>query len=303
MNKNRKLTLMQKRAIVGILFISPWLIGFIWFYLRSIFVAFQWSLNDISVGESGGATLNFVGLQNYYYMLFEHGSFNQTLVESIGDICIDVPLIIFFSLLMAIMLNQEFKGRTLVRAIFFLPVILNADAIMDTINSARSMMVNGVSTVAVDASSSAVSINVDYYMMMFEDIGMPVAILDYVVGAVGRISDIITRSGVQIVVFIAALQAIPPSLYEVSKIEGATAYETFWKITFPMVTPLIITNIVYTVVDSFVNSTVVDTAYDMAFTNQQWGYSSAMSLISTLIVCTILGVVCAIISKRTFYYN
>ncbi len=303
MTKKHKLTLLQKRAVAGLLFIAPWLLGFILFYVRSIFVAVKWSMNSIELLDSGGVKLTFVGLDNYIYMLTEHGSFTQTLTRSVGDIVIDIPLIIFFSLLMAILLNQKFKGRTLIRAIFFIPVILNADAIMETINTARQLMVNGVSTVAVDTASSGVSINVDYYLAMFENIGMPAGILEYVVSAVGRINDIITRSGVQIVVFIAALQAVPSSMYEVSKIEGATAYETFWKVTFPMVTPLIITNIVYTVVDSFVNSEVVNAAYDMAFTNQKWGYSSAMSLMSTIIVCTILVVVCGLISKKTFYYN
>ncbi len=303
MTKKYKLTLLQKRAVVGLLFISPWLLGFLTFYVKSIFMAVKWSFNSIELLDTGGVKFTYVGLDNYIYMLTEHGSFTQTLVNSVFDIGIDIPLIIFFSLLMAILLNQKFKGRTLVRAIFFIPVILNADAIMETINTARQLMVDGVSTVAVDTASSAVNINVDYYFAMFENIGMPPSILDYVVSAVGRINDIITRSGVQIVVFIAALQAVPASMYEVSKIEGATAYETFWKVTFPMVTPLIITNIVYTVVDSFINSDVVNAAYEMAFTNQKWGYSSAMSLISSVIVCAILVIVCGLISRKTFYYN
>jgi ABC-type sugar transport system permease subunit len=128
-------------------------------------------------------------------------------------------------------------------------------------------------------------------------------LIEYVVGAVGRISDIINASGVQIIIFIAALQSIHSSMYEVAKIEGATAYETFWKVTFPMVMPHIITVVVYTVVDSFVNSDVVNLAYNTAFSEKNYGLSSTFSLISTLITCAILALVVRFIQKRTFYYN
>jgi ABC-type sugar transport system permease subunit len=108
---------------------------------------------------------------------------------------------------------------------------------------------------------------------------------------------------VQTVIFIASLQSISGSLYEVAKIEGATVYETFWKVTFPMVSPLILTNVVYTIVDSFMTSAVVKKAEQMAFTNFEYGISSAMSLISTVAVCLILVVLGYILSKRTYYYN
>ena len=118
-----------------------------------------------------------------------------------------------------------------------------------------------------------------------------------------RISDIINASGVQIIIFIAALQSIPESMYEVAKIEGSTAYETFWKVTFPLVMPHIVTNVVYTVVDSFTQSEVVELAYDTAFTEMNYGLSSVFSLVSTVVTCLILVIVCRFIQKRTFYYN
>ena len=127
--------------------------------------------------------------------------------------------------------------------------------------------------------------------------------LEYIVGAVSRITSIVSASGVQIVIFIAALQSSPSSMYEVAKIEGATGYETFWKVTFPMVMPHIITNVVYTVVDSFVSSDVVTLAYETAFTEFNYGLSSVFSLVSTVVTCLILVLVCGFISKRTFYYN
>jgi ABC-type sugar transport system permease subunit len=300
--KKRGLTLMQKRAVVGILFIMPWLIGFIAFYVRSLILTVQFSLSEISLADKGYQT-TFVGLKNYMYIFTEHGTFNQTLVNSMGEVVIDVPLIIFFSLLMAMILNTKFKGRTLVRAIFFLPVIMNSEAITSAMNLAREMMQTGLSGSSSELLESANSgVNMDYYIALFKTLALPDSILDYIVSAVGRISDIISLSGVQIVIFIAALQSVPSSLYEVAKIEGATTYETFWKVTFPMVMPHIITNIVYTVVDSFTSSDIVSLAYT-EFTQTNYGYSAAMSLVSTVLVCSILGIVCAWISKHTFYYN
>lgn len=301
--KKRGLTLMQKRAVVGLLFILPWLFGFVVFYIRSLVMTVQFSVSDITLEDKGYATA-FVGIKNYLYIFTEHGTFNQTLVESLGDIVIDVPLIIFFSLLMAMILNTKFKGRTLVRAIFFLPVIMNSEAITSAMNLAREMMQTGLSGSSSEMLEAAGSgVNIDYYMALFKTLALPDSVLDYVVSAVGRISDIISLSGVQIVIFIAALQSVPSSLYEVAKIEGATTYETFWKVTFPMVMPHIITNIVYTVVDSFTSSEIVDLAYTEFSTNRLYGVSSAMSLVSTILVCGILGIVCAWISKHTFYYN
>ena len=291
MNKKRKkLSLITKRSINGYLFILPWLIGFICFYARSLFMSIQFSLSELTVNPGGGYTLKFVGLQNFIYAFRVHGTFKQVLTTSVGNMLIDVPLITFFSLFMAILLNKKFKGRTLVRAIFFLPVILNSGAIMDAMDLARTMMSGGISNASADLAEavSGSGVGLEYYFQMFGDLGMPV---------------IVNASGVQIIIFIAALQSIPGSMYEVAKIEGATGYETFWKVTFPMVLPHIITNVVYTVVDSFAESNVVDLAYKTAFTDNNYGLSSVMSLVSTVVTCLILILVCRVIQKRTFYYN
>ncbi len=302
--KKKRMSLTTKRSITGYLFILPWLIGFIWFYARSLFMSVQFSLCELTVNPGGGYTLDFTGLENYIYAFRVHGSYKQILTTSIGDMLIDVPLITFFSLFMAILLNRKFKGRTLVRAIFFLPVILNSGAILDAMDLARTMMSGGISSASAEmAAASSSGMSIQYYIQMFGSLGLPDVIIEYVAGAVSRISDIINASGVQIIIFIAALQSIPGSMYEVARIEGATAYETFWKVTFPMVLPHIITNVVYTVVDSFADSEVVELAYETAFSNNDYGLSSVMSLTSTVLTCLILVIICRFIQKRTFYYN
>lgn len=207
---------------------------------------------------------------------------------------------------MAMLLNKKFPGRTLVRAIFFLPVILNSGAITAAMNLSQQMMNGGISTQAADAAATAgttLAFDVDYLINMFMNLGLPASILDYIVQAVARINDIISASGVQIIIFIAALQSIPGSMYEVAKIEGATGYETFWKVTFPMVMPHIITNVVYTIVDSFTESNVVDLAYKTTLEQFNYGLGSVFSLVSTIVTCIILVVICGFIQKRAFYYN
>ena len=300
----RTMGLTARRTMNGYLFILPWLVGFIAFYLRSLILTIQFSLSDLTVGAVGGYTLDWVGLQNYIYAFRVHADFKQVLTTSVADMLIDVPLITFFSLFMALLLNKKFPGRTLVRALFFLPVILNADAITSAMELSRQMMTGGISSSSAEmASATSATVSIDYYIHLLSDLALPDVVLEYIVEAVNRISDIITASGVQIIIFIAALQSIPGSMYEVAKIEGATAYETFWKVTFPMVMPHIITNVVYTVVDSFTDSDVVDLAYTTAFKQSNYGLSSAFSLISTVITCLILVIVCRFIQKRTFYYN
>ncbi len=303
--QKKKRSLSQRRAMKGFIFILPWLIGFIWFYVRSLVMTVQFSFSEMAVNPGGGYSLNFVGLNNFIYAFRAHATYKQVLTTSIGNMLIDVPLITFFSLFMAMLLNRKFKGRTLVRAIFFLPVILNSDAIGAAMDLARSMMSGGISNSASELAEAAAGsgVSVEYYIQMFTSLGLPETIIEYISGAVGRISDIINASGVQIIIFIAALQSIPGSMYEVAKIEGATAYETFWKVTFPMVMPHIITNVVYTVVDSFTRSDVVELAYTTAFKYFNYGLSSVFSLVSTIITCLILVIVCRLIQKRTFYYN
>lgn len=301
----KRLTLSQKRMINGYLFILPWLIGFIFFYIRSILLTTQFSFSRLSVETVGGYTLDHVGLQNYVYAFREHGTFKQILTSSIFNMVLDVPLIIFFSLFMAILLNREFKGRTLVRAIFFLPVIMNSSAIATALRLSEQFVAGGISAGSSQMSTETVSstVNVSYYIDLFGQLALPNRVLDYIVAAVSRINSIITASGVQIVIFLAALQSIPSSMYEVAKIEGATAYETFWKVTFPMVMPHIITNVVYTVIDKFAESDVVTLAYNTAFTDFNYGLSSVFSLVSTAVTCLILILAVGFLQKRTFYYN
>lgn len=305
MKKKRRLSLIQKRALTGYAFIALWVIGFSLFYVRSIIMNGRFAMSILTMDNvTGRYRLDFCGFDNFVYAFTSHGSFKQTLTTSIGKMLVDVPLITFFSLFMAIMLNKKFPGRGIVRAIFFLPVILNSNAIQAALDLSKTMMNGGLATEVSDTvSTSVIAFDIDYLIDMFMSLGLSAKIITYLAAAVTRINEIISASGVQIIIFIAALQSIQPSMYEVAKIEGATAYETFWKVTFPMVMPHIITNVVYTIVDSFTESEIVELAYSTAFKEFNYGLSSVFSLVSTVITCLILVLIVGLIQKNTFYYN
>ena len=300
--KRFRLSYEQKNALRGYTFILPWLIGFLVFYVGCLVQLGQFSLLDIKIDAGTGVRQDiFVKFQNYIDAFTSHASFKQTLTSSIINMMIDLPMIIFFSLFVALLLNRKFKGRAVVRAIFFLPIILSSSAVGDAINRATQLMATGVAS-STSEIAEAGSVSVSYYIQLFGDLALPESVLGYVVDAVNRIASIIKSSGVQIILFIAVLQSIPGSLYEVARIEGATGYETLWKVTIPMVMPHIITNTIYTVVDKFTTSDIVSLAAD-TYQKYNYGLSAVFSITSTLATCIILALIVYLLNKRTFYYN
>ena len=302
--KNRifHLSFEQRNAVRGYWFILPWLIGFLVFYAGCLVQLGEFSLSRIGLDAAVGMTKEYIGFGNYIEAFTSHATFKQTLTSSVMDMLIDLPMILFFSLFVAMLLNRKFKGRALVRAIFFLPIILSADAVGSAITRATELVNAGVSSANLETAQAG-TVSVAYYMQLFGDLAIPESVLGYIVDAVNRISSIIKGSGVQIILFIAALQSIPGSLYEVARIEGATGYESFWKVTFPMVMPHMITNTIYTVVDRFSSSEVIRLATRTYKELYNYGLSSAFSVVSTLITILILGLIVYLLNRRTFYYN
>jgi ABC-type sugar transport system permease subunit len=296
-----KLTLNHKRIFLGLAFIAPWLFGFVFLFATPLVQSIRFSMSKLTI-VSGGYQLDFVGWTNFKYALFEDASFNRLLTEAVGAMAVNVPLILFFSLFSATLLNQKFRGRSLARAMFFLPVILTSAAV-SAAESAGLLNLLGDANIVDEMSGASGQFNTLPLMYMMLDAGVPTVFVDYLVDAVLRIYDIISSSGVQILIFLAALQSIPGAMYEVAKIEGATAYESFWKITFPMVSPLILTNIIYTIIDSFMQSKITQTVYSTAFESLNFGLSAAMSWLYTLVVGVVLIIIGTIVSRKVFYQN
>lgn len=282
----------------GFIYVLPWLIGFILFFLTPLINSLIYSFNKAETNIDG-IFLHFVGFDNFKEALLINPNFNRTLISSIVDMLVNVPLIVIFSLFVAVLLNQKFRGRAVARAIFFLPVIL-ASGVIANLESSSLVEALAAENAAGRFISGLRSFELERMML---EAGVSEDIVMYLTGAVDRIYDIVSQSGVQILIFLAGIQTISPHLYEASKIEGATGYEAFWKITFPMVSPLILVNVVYTVIDSFASNATTDMIRQVGFQNFNFGLSSAMAWIYFLAVALILAVSTYIISKRVFYYE
>lgn len=304
--KKRRIGLVRRRNLSGLLFVLPWIIGFVCFYGQQLITTVWYSFSKITFPAEGGYKVTFVGLDNFRYALMEHATFVRTLTESMGNLLINVPLIIFFSLFMAVFINRKFRGRAMFRAILFLPVIMTTSVIVRTLNTSLGDLGNGMgySNAAAGVSTAVTGLNASYmsqYLDMLPALGWAA---EYIIGAIGRVYEIVRSSGVQILVFLASLQSISPAMYEVAQIEGATGYETFWKITFPLVSPMILTNTVYTIVNLYTQSDIVTLAETVAFGGQlNFGLSAVISLMGVMSVALMLAVICWLISTKVFYQS
>ena len=291
-------TYLQQKALWGIIFATPWILGFIFFFLVPLVDSLRYSFSSV-VASSEGLNIKFIGFDNFINALTVNTSFNRSLVEAIVNMLVNVPLIVIFSLFVAVLLNQKFFGRAFARSIFFLPVILASGIILSLESSSLIQAVNDENIGAGFASAMG-AFELERIMLRA---GVSEVIVQYLTGAVDRIYQIVSQSGVQILIFLAAIQTIPPQLYEASTMEGATGYESFWKITFPMVSPLIFVNMIYTIIDSFSVNAMTDLIRTTGFTSFNFGLSSAMAWIYFLAIAIILLTSSYIVSKRVFYYD
>ena len=305
--KKRKIASLDKRkARVGWFFILPFLIGFIFVYLPIIKDSFWLAFNEMTIVTGGGYTLSFVGFKNFQVALFEDPGFVQTLITGIGELVFEVPAILLFSLFMAVLLNQKMAGRAAFRAIFFLPVVL-ATGIMESIEAANILgSYMGESSGIDDGSGSSTAAEIVSAMdieMLFSNMKVGQELVKYVVSIINNIYAIVNRSGVQMLIFLAGLQSISPAIYEACRIDGATGWETFWKITFPMISPMILVNAVYTIIDSFTTESNSVMSYISSVASGTSGevVSTAMAWLYFLIVVLILAMVAGIMSMYVFY--
>ena len=304
--KKRKVaSLDKKKARAGWVFVLPFVIGFVLVYLPIIWNSIFMSFHSLHIVTGGGYTLEFVGLENYSDALFEDPLFVQTLITGLKELAFDVPAILIFSLFMAVLLNQKMAGRAVFRAIFFIPVILST-GIMESIegqNILGTMMEGSDSIDGSEKSAASEIVSVMDIERLFYSMKIGKELVEYVVKMINEIYDIVNRSGVQMLIFLAGLQSISPAIYEACRIDGCTSWETFWKITFPMISPMILVNAVYTIIDSF----TTDSNSVMKYINQVYQgsdgqvLSSAMAWMYFLIVMLILAAVAGIFSACVFY--
>ncbi len=292
----KRLSFKQRRILAGYLFSLPFLLGFTLFFFYPFIQAFIFRFNELVISREG-FVLNFNGFDNYGYILNVHPDFLRIFVETILDTITNVPLVLAFSFFAALVLNQRFKGRFLARTIFFLPVILSAGIIIQMdIDDMVTQLLHG----ARNAELIFTGVGLRNLLMNTK---LPEGFIEFILGAVDRIPDIIRASGIQILIFLAGLQSIPPSIYEAADVEGATGWESFWLITFPMMSPIILTNAVYTIIDTFLTTTneVVMLVRDEAIMGAGYGVSMAMAVLYFVMILIILGITIKVSSRWVFY--
>ncbi len=296
----KKASLTDRRARAGYAFVLPFLIGIVLIYIPILVDSIWFSFNNLKPVQGGGLSLEFNGI-GYYVAAFENSTFTTALLSAIQNLLFEVPAIIVFSLFIAVVLNQKMLGRAVFRAIFFVPVIIST-GIMESINS-QDKMTDGAGDGINDGSGSEGGANdiisILDVQVLFSSMKVGGELVTYVVSLVNNVYNIINYSGIQMLIFLAGLQSISPAIYEACQIEGATAWETFWKITFPMISPMILVNAIYTIIDSFTRTNNPVIAHVSKLTDI--GQQSAMSWMYFIIVGLILGIFAAIASSFVFY--
>lgn len=298
--KSKVAGLQRRKAISGYLFISPFIIGFLAFMIQPLCQSLYMSFCDVQVSPQG-ITNVFWGLTNFKRAFTIDTEFNRLLTEEISRMMINSLATMVFSFFVALILNQKFKGRALVRAIFFLPVILSSGVILG-VETNNALLASVESMVEETTNTASIT---DTIKDILVTTGVGARAFETVFDIVDGIYDVAIASGIQIIIFLSGLQTISTNMYEAAAIEGCTAWESLWKITFPMISSLFLVNWIYTIVDYCMRSDnkVLDKISDQMIAFINYGFASAMSWIYFLIVMAIIGITSFIISKGVYYYD
>lgn len=299
--KNKLAGLQRRKAISGYLFIAPFIIGFLMFMIQPLVQSLYMSFCDVQLGAG---TFNPVwrGMFNFNYAFRIDAEYTRLLTEELSRMAIYSVSIMVFSFFVALVLNQKFKGRALVRSVFFLPVIL-ASGVMLKLDSENSLMAVIAQTVEINGQSGASITGALQNILRTSGVG--VRAFETLFDVIDNIYDVAISSGIQIIIFLSGLQTISASMYEAADIEGCTKWESLWKITFPMVSSLFLVNWIYTVVDFCMRSdnAIIEKITNLMNINLNYGLASAMSWAYFVLVMAIVGLSSFIISKGVYYYE
>lgn len=297
----------KKKGLYGYGFIALWFVGALMFFIVPLIQSFYYSFHNVTP-ETGYLAItslfdNSAGKENmflnYKNAFMTDPKFRQYLVESLKDMALNLPVIVVFSLFVAIIINQKFRGRTFARAVFFLPVIIATGPVYAIITGDLETSGNS------DAAQFSTMFEADMVDQLLEFIGIygfSDTFTEMLTEITSDILNLVWKCGIQIIVFLSALQGIPASAKEASAIEGATAWEFFWKITLPYISPMILVNIVYTVIDAFTDPTnqVMERLLGVQ-SEWKYGYSAAMAWSYFGIILAALGIIFAIMNKLVWY--
>lgn len=298
--KGKLAGLQKRKAISGYLFISPFIIGFLVFMIKPLCQSFYMSFCNVELG-SGVFKEIWIGLENFVRAFTIDPDYNRLLVEEFSRMMAYSLGIIVFSFFVSLILNQKFKGRAMVRAIFFLPVILSSGVIIG-LETDNQLMDSIAQTIEMTTQNVSIT---DALEDILRTAGVGVRAFEEVFALIDNIYDVAIASGIQIIIFLSGLQTIPSSMYEAASIEGCTSWESLWKITFPMISSLFLVNWIYTVIDFCMRSDngVIEKIQTIMIDQMNYGLASAMSWIYFIIVLAFVGITSFFISKGVYYYD
>ena len=280
-------------ALAGYMFILPFIAGFMLMFATPLIRSLIYSFSEVSISST-----TYLGWFQYRKALFEDPNYIRILTETFVSMAYNITGVFILSFVIACILNAKFRGRTLVRAILFLPVIISSGTVLANQNNYLLDAIQARINYQIVGFNQLLG-----YLMSAIDISS--GILTFIVNLIYHIYMIIRVCGVQILLYLAGLQTISPSLYEASSLEGATAWVNFWKITLPMTSPYLLVCWLYTVVDQAGNAgnyTLMNIINETMI-HRNYGLGSAKGWIYMICVAVFLSVTCYIISRTVFYYD
>lgn len=271
-----KISRSTRNTIRGWLCEVPWLIGFAVFTLYPIASTLKMSFDSVVISATGLVT-EPVGFDNYRKAFLGDVTFPKLLMNYVGEIVLQVPIVLVFSIAIALILSKEIKGKGIFRTLFFLPVVIMSGPVIDKFIDMGLMAIQG-------ADSNDIILSV--LGMLPESAGeLLTTLLDSFVMT-------LWFSGVQILLLLSALQKIDRPMYEAAHIDGASAWECFWKVTLPNLRSMIVICIIYTIVtiSTFdTNEVIAKIQSNMFQTSLGMGYASAQAWIYFVVLLLVIG--------------
>lgn len=286
--KNRGIIELKSRY--GYMFTLHWIIGIVIFFALPLIQSIVFSFSKIEI-VNGGINVDIIGLDNYKQILLADANYEQWLSGSVTSYLYSLPIILLLSMSLALILNQNFKGRLFFRALYFLPVIISTGAVINLIFKTTS---SDMSNIGVSDAYSSNMVSVDDIVKLLDIKG---EIAQYITVTISKMFDLVWSCGIQIVLFLAGLQSVPSSFFEASRIEGATKWEEFWFITFPMLSRVTLLVTIFTMVELITSerTTLIKNVYSMMRTGN-YDETSAMMWFYFLICGGMMGLL-------VFLYN
>ena len=303
--KKKKIGLTRHRARLGYAFISPFIIGFIFFMIKPLYQSLTMSLSAVDVSVNG-FVMEWNNYGNYIRAFTVDPEFNRLLLTSIATMFYRSLATIVFSFFVALLLNQKFKGRALVRSIFFLCVILSSGVLVG-LEYNNALLSQLKATIEEQGNSNTITVVLEEILVSNTGgvNGVSGKLFKTLFEIIDSIYDVAMASGIQIIIFLSGLQNIPPSMYEAADMEGCTSWERLWKITVPMVRPLLSVCWVYTIIDFFTktDNAIMKKINDVMIGQLNYGFSSALAWIYFIVVMALIGLTSLLISKVVYNYD